>query len=79
MPAAQRGLQYQPVECLWFGATVKCLMYISKSMPRALYRPFGYFTYNMDPNLPAPMIPTWIGLPDSSSWASFVDKLVILN
>jgi hypothetical protein len=35
-------------------------------------------TYYMDPNLPAPMMPTWIGLPVASSWASFVERLVIV-
>lgn len=36
-------------------------------------------TYYIDPNLPAPIIPTWIGLPSCSRAASFVERFVILN
>lgn len=36
-------------------------------------------TYYIDPNLPAPMIPTCMGLPASSRTASLVERLVILS
>jgi hypothetical protein len=36
-------------------------------------------TYNMLPNLPAPMSPIWIGLPLASRSASLVERLVMVG
>ena len=37
------------------------------------------YTHNIEPNLPAPIKPTWIGLPAASRSASFVERLVMIS